>query len=297
MFIVSVLASALPIRPPSDCLVDSLVVGPKVSTQISSISSTLQYPRDSQVADTSSQVSEAGQGEQFGWQAGPLPIPSQGQGMNLRFAVEQSSFDVDTSRPTESATAIKSGEVELTKSWAAFGCEYRMVQLEAQIGLLALEQDIDGVDGLGFPILPADGDGGYFVGGRAIVPLAAYGRWQLGGDVALSGNTVDVTQNNRETTNTWLELDLRTAVGYSPRSESLFALAPFAGAGFRFLDGIQSTEGVTGASEAEFDAQLLYGFVGTAVLWRPREQVQCGIELQMQFGDVEGAVVGLTAGF
>jgi hypothetical protein len=232
-----------------------------------------------------------------GWRIGPVPVDSQGYGVNARVGAELTTMAVDTDRGIDTPAVVRNGNIDLERYMIAFAIEVKGIQLEAQAGAVGVSQSPNDFDSPSPLALPSESEGGYFGGLRGSVELGRLDRWRIGADLVLSANSAQIDSAVESSELYWLQADAGAAIAYCPSPEAVFALAPFVGFGVRILDGVQSTDAATLSYETEFDAEHMYGSVGAALVWRPEEQVQATAEVQALYGQVEGIAVGLSLGF
>jgi hypothetical protein len=141
-----------------------------------------------------------------------------------------------------------------------------------------------------------DSTTGFSGGVRAAIRAVSVGRVGLGLDLAVSANQSDlVLSSGRGAQANWLQYDLRAAIAYLPSADSAAAVSPYAGVGFRAIDGVIEPD--AGGWRPNFDARLTYAFVGIAAEMRPSHAQSIGLDVLGMVGQVSGVMLLVSFSF
>lgn len=215
-------------------------------------------------------------------------MPGTGRGWFAGAYAEVAEFDVDDGLDVPAGDAINSGKVDWTAAGVSAGLTSAAGFAELLLGSVQLEDGDD--DG-------AETDPGYSAALRAGTNILRESRFACGADLALGTAYADLGSRFAEGGDiSWLQADVRCAVSYLPSGDAVVALSPLAGIGFRLLDGYQDIEAAS-FRNPEFDAELVYGFAGFGLRWSPTLDFQCGLDLMVMLGDLEGLSLSFLADF
>ena len=104
-------------------------------------------------------------------------------------------------------------------------------------------------------------------------------------DVPISAGRLDVE---------WVQSDLRFGGAFEPRYDVLYYVAPYAGVGCRYFDGVQRTDSL---GFSEIDAWLPFAFFGVELAYRPSNFAQLSLGVEALVGDLQGGAVSLILTF
>lgn len=232
--------------------------------------------------------SQAGDLQVPPWRIGPVLVPGRGIGWFASAYAEVLEFDVDDGLDVPPGDVINKGKVDWTAAGVSAGITSSVGYAELLLGSVQLEDGDD--DG-------AETDSGYSAAVRVGTNLFQESHIACGADLALGTAYADLDSLSAQGGDvSWLQADLRCAVSYVPSPGAIVAISPIAGIGLRVLDGYQDIT-TPDFHNPEFDAELFYGFAGLGLRWSPTLDFQCGVDLTLMLGELEGLSLSFLADF
>ena len=213
---------------------------------------------------------------------GTVPWRTQTTVERSQFDLEQpNSFSLPSPGPAFGAGPDESTRATLMRVHQAVGFERDRFSADLLVGAASLESGLFDRE-----------DAGISFGARAQVrgfELGPFG----------TSATLQWTNNRSKTSNfgigadtEWQEADVRLLATLRPDDgNDAWQLAPYAGAGYRHLDGEHEWAGIA----PSFDAQLTYAILGCRLAIRDRAAMQLSVEALL--GEVLGGQVAFTVRF